>query len=353
MRASRPARPAPAPLPAGPGIARGGDRARGASRRLAAATGAGARRALRGEPGDAPARARRAGARWASSHVRHAGGSWRVRGHRRAAERAHELLGDGGLARPHAGRARARASRARRRRSTRPRRSASRRARRCSSWSGCGPWTACRSSSTARASRCRSRPGSIEVDLDEASLYEVLEERYGIRPTRARFTVEAIAADERRAALLGLEPGQPAAAVPAADRRRARPARSSCARWSTGATATGSARRSCAECERVGGPQIQVVEDADELGRVGPTSSTDAIAATPAAWVVVATGRTPDGAVRRARVATSRRASFDPVRDHGRSARRVPRAEARRPAFPVRVDAPELLGAARRGGRIA
>jgi DNA-binding GntR family transcriptional regulator len=52
-------------------------------------------------------------------------------------------------------------------------------------------------------------PGLDEVDLDGTSLYEVLEQRYGIRPTRARFTVEAIAADERRAALLGLEPGQP------------------------------------------------------------------------------------------------------------------------------------------------
>jgi GntR family transcriptional regulator len=52
-------------------------------------------------------------------------------------------------------------------------------------------------------------PGLDDVQLDETSLYEVLEERYGMRPTRARFTVEAIAADERRAGLLGLEPGQP------------------------------------------------------------------------------------------------------------------------------------------------
>jgi GntR family transcriptional regulator len=47
------------------------------------------------------------------------------------------------------------------------------------------------------------------VDLQERSLYEVLEERFGMRPTRARFALEAIAADERRAELLGLEPGQP------------------------------------------------------------------------------------------------------------------------------------------------
>jgi GntR family transcriptional regulator len=51
--------------------------------------------------------------------------------------------------------------------------------------------------------------GIDEVALDGASLYEVLEERFGIRPTRARFTVEAIEADARRAALLDLEPGQP------------------------------------------------------------------------------------------------------------------------------------------------
>jgi DNA-binding GntR family transcriptional regulator len=30
-----------------------------------------------------------------------------------------------------------------------------------------------------------------------------------MRPTRARFTVEAVAVDERRATLLGLDPGQP------------------------------------------------------------------------------------------------------------------------------------------------
>jgi DNA-binding GntR family transcriptional regulator len=52
-------------------------------------------------------------------------------------------------------------------------------------------------------------PGLDRIDLEETSLYEVIERRYGIRPTRARFTVEAIAADERRARLLGLEPGQP------------------------------------------------------------------------------------------------------------------------------------------------
>jgi GntR family transcriptional regulator len=47
------------------------------------------------------------------------------------------------------------------------------------------------------------------VDFSTASLYAVLEERYGVRPTRAHFAVEAVAADARRAALLELEPGQP------------------------------------------------------------------------------------------------------------------------------------------------
>ena len=47
------------------------------------------------------------------------------------------------------------------------------------------------------------------MDLEGRSLYEVLEERFGMRPTRARFEVEAVAADARRAELLGLEPGQP------------------------------------------------------------------------------------------------------------------------------------------------
>jgi GntR family transcriptional regulator len=52
-------------------------------------------------------------------------------------------------------------------------------------------------------------PGLDAMDLEERSLYEVLEEHFRIRPTRARFAVEAIAADARRAGLLGLEPGQP------------------------------------------------------------------------------------------------------------------------------------------------
>ncbi len=52
-------------------------------------------------------------------------------------------------------------------------------------------------------------PDIAEVDFSTASLYAVLEERYGLRATRARFSVEAIGADERLAALLELTPGGP------------------------------------------------------------------------------------------------------------------------------------------------
>ena len=53
-------------------------------------------------------------------------------------------------------------------------------------------------------------PGIDDADLGgSASLYDVLEERFGIRPTLARFTVEAVPADARRAKLLDLEAGQP------------------------------------------------------------------------------------------------------------------------------------------------
>jgi len=51
-------------------------------------------------------------------------------------------------------------------------------------------------------------PGLGGLDLEGVSLYEVLE-GYGLHPMRARFTVEAIEADPRRARLLGLEPGRP------------------------------------------------------------------------------------------------------------------------------------------------
>jgi GntR family transcriptional regulator len=52
-------------------------------------------------------------------------------------------------------------------------------------------------------------PGIDRAKVEGVSLYEVLERRFGIRPSRARFTVEAIEADARRARLLELAPGQP------------------------------------------------------------------------------------------------------------------------------------------------
>jgi GntR family transcriptional regulator len=52
-------------------------------------------------------------------------------------------------------------------------------------------------------------PGLDDVDFSSTSLYDVLEERYGLRPARAHFTIEAIAAGERESELLSLEPGQP------------------------------------------------------------------------------------------------------------------------------------------------
>lgn len=52
-------------------------------------------------------------------------------------------------------------------------------------------------------------PGIDRTDFSRTSLYELLETSYDVRPTRARFTVEAVAADERRAQLLDLEAGQP------------------------------------------------------------------------------------------------------------------------------------------------
>jgi DNA-binding GntR family transcriptional regulator len=52
-------------------------------------------------------------------------------------------------------------------------------------------------------------PDLVEVDFSASSLYHELEERHGLRPARARFAVEAVAADERQAALLYLQPGEP------------------------------------------------------------------------------------------------------------------------------------------------
>jgi GntR family transcriptional regulator len=52
-------------------------------------------------------------------------------------------------------------------------------------------------------------PGLADVSFVDASLYQELEERHGLRPARARFAVEAIAADDEHARLLGLRMGEP------------------------------------------------------------------------------------------------------------------------------------------------
>jgi GntR family transcriptional regulator len=52
-------------------------------------------------------------------------------------------------------------------------------------------------------------PGLTDIDFSSASLYSVLQERYELRPVRARFSIEAVAADDRRAELLELRPGEP------------------------------------------------------------------------------------------------------------------------------------------------
>jgi GntR family transcriptional regulator len=52
-------------------------------------------------------------------------------------------------------------------------------------------------------------PAIEDVDFSSASLYEVLQGRYALRPTRARFAVEAVGADAGDADALDLEPGRP------------------------------------------------------------------------------------------------------------------------------------------------
>ena len=216
-------RAAPAALPAGPGRARRGDRARAAVARLAAAAGAGARRALRGEPRDAAPRARRAERGRASSRA--APGGWVVAsgGDRRAAERAHELLGDGGLARAHAGRARARTSRAprhdRRGRGPRPRaRRAAVRAR-----AAAVAWTACRSSIDRTRIPLSLAPGLDGMDCRGRRCTRCWSSATGC-DRRAR------ASRSRRSPPTSAAPGcsgssrAAAAALPAADRGRDRPA---------------------------------------------------------------------------------------------------------------------------------
>jgi GntR family transcriptional regulator len=51
-------------------------------------------------------------------------------------------------------------------------------------------------------------PDSGASDFEDASLYEVLR-RHGVRPSRADYEVQAVAADADQAHLLGVEPGAP------------------------------------------------------------------------------------------------------------------------------------------------
>jgi GntR family transcriptional regulator len=54
-----------------------------------------------------------------------------------------------------------------------------------------------------------SAPGLLEADFTTASLYDELRDRHGILAWRAEYVVQAEAADERAAELLGLSAGQP------------------------------------------------------------------------------------------------------------------------------------------------
>ena len=52
-------------------------------------------------------------------------------------------------------------------------------------------------------------PDLASIDFSVTSLFQVLEERYGVRVARASYAVEAVPADAVTAQLLGLEPGSP------------------------------------------------------------------------------------------------------------------------------------------------
>ena len=164
---------------------------------------------------------------------------------------------------------------------------------------------------------------------------ELLEERFGVRPSASAVRRRGDAAD--RGARIARASSPASHCCGASSRPRTRPAgRSSSARWSTGTTGIGSARRSCAEAEAVGDAHVVVVDDASGRSRPpGPTCS--------ASWstsrrvpltVVPATGLTPMGMY--AELA-ARREAAPSIRSacHGRPARRVPRAGRRRPAVVV------------------
>ena len=52
-------------------------------------------------------------------------------------------------------------------------------------------------------------PGLLDLDLDHASIYRLMEERYACSPAHAVQAMEAIAAQAAEAALLGVEAGSP------------------------------------------------------------------------------------------------------------------------------------------------
>jgi len=56
-------------------------------------------------------------------------------------------------------------------------------------------------------------PGLAEADLENLSLYELLRNRYGLQPAKARETYFAVPAEPMPAVLLGVSPGSPVFAV--------------------------------------------------------------------------------------------------------------------------------------------
>jgi GntR family transcriptional regulator len=56
-------------------------------------------------------------------------------------------------------------------------------------------------------------PGLVEADLENASLYEVLQKRYGLQPSGARETYSAVPADPMPSELLRIVPSSPVLAV--------------------------------------------------------------------------------------------------------------------------------------------
>lgn len=94
-----------------------------------------------------------------------------------------------------------------------PRRSGSRRARRRSTWSGCGSRRASPSSSSRSTFRRSDFLGLLATDLEHGSLYDLLAERYDTRIVRARESLEPVLLHTREAKLLAQPPRTPALLV--------------------------------------------------------------------------------------------------------------------------------------------